>query len=122
MTYNEIKNIVRTLRKNQTEAESILWDELRNRKFGGIKFLRQHAIIYENTNNKFFFFVPDFYCPEYKLAIELDGKIHDFTKEKDYNRELILKEKGIRVLRFKNKEVEDIEKMKNKIRKHLTHP
>jgi very-short-patch-repair endonuclease len=122
MKYNEIKNIVRNFRRNQTEAESILWNELRNRKLNGDKFLRQYAIIYAFRKSEYFFFVPDFYCAEYKLAIELDGKIHDFTKVKDYNRDLILKEKGIKVIRFKNEEVKDIEKLKNKIKKYLTHP
>jgi len=122
MKYEEIKNIVRNLRKNQTEAEVILWNELRNRKFDGIKFLRQHAIIYENINNDFFFYVPDFYCAKYKLAVELDGVIHAFNREKDYNRELILMSKGIKVIRFKNEEIKDIERVKAEIRRHFTHP
>jgi very-short-patch-repair endonuclease len=101
----------------------IFWSELRNRKLDGFKFLRHHAIIYENNNHDFFFFAPDFYCSKYKLAIELDGKIHDYMKEKDYRRELILKEKGIRVLRFMNEELSDIEKVKNRIKEFLlTHP
>lgn len=79
MTYDETKNIVRKLRKNQTESENVLRDELRNRKLDGHKFLRHHAIIYENNKHNFFFFAPDFYCAEYKLAVELDGKIHDYS-------------------------------------------
>jgi very-short-patch-repair endonuclease len=123
MRYSELKEIVRNLRKNQTGPETILWNELRNRKLEGIKFLRQYAIIYKNVNNNFFFFVPDFYCAEYKLVIELDGKIHNFTKEKDYNRDLILKEKGLRILRFKNEEINNIDKVKSTIREYiLTHP
>lgn len=120
MKYEEIKKIVRKLRKNQTEAEIILWNELRNRKLDGIKFLRQHAIIYEFNKREFFFFIPDFYSAEHKLVIELDGKIHDYTKEKDCRREMILKEKGIRILRFKNEEVKNIEKVKEKIRLYFT--
>lgn len=123
MKYEEIKKIVRKLRGNQTKAEKILWNELRNRKLDGIKFLRQHAIIYEFNKSDFFFFIPDFYCAEHKLVIELDGKIHDFTKEKDYKREMILYEKGIRILRFKNEEIQDFEKIKERIKEFiLTHP
>ncbi len=115
MKYNEIKELVRKFRKGQTPSEQLLWQELRNRKFKGIKFLRQHSIIYENISNDFFFFVPDFYCAQYKLAIEIDGKIHDYQVEQDKNREMILKDKGIKVLRIKNEEINNIEVVKGKI-------
>jgi very-short-patch-repair endonuclease len=115
MKYNEIKELVRKFRKEQTVEEQTLWQELRNRKLKGIKFLRQHAIIYENSNNDFFFFVPDFYCAAYKLAIELDGKIHDYQVEHDKNREMILKGKSIKILRIKNEELNNIENVKEKI-------
>jgi very-short-patch-repair endonuclease len=115
MKYNEIKELVRKFRKEQTVEEQTLWHELRNRKLKGIKFLRQHAIIYENSNNDFFFFVPDFYCAAYKLAIELDGKIHDYQVEHDKNREMILKGKSIKTLRIKNEELKNIENVKEKI-------
>jgi very-short-patch-repair endonuclease len=115
MKYSEIKELVRKFRNEQTVEEQTLWQELRNRKLKGIKFLRQHAIIYENSNNDFFFFVPDFYCTAYKLAIELDGKIHDYQVEHDKNREMILKNKGIKVYRIKNEELNNIENVKEKI-------
>ena len=63
----------------------------------------------------FSFFVPDFYCAQYKLAIEIDGKIHDYQVEQDKNREMILKDKGIKVLRIKNEEINNIEVVKGKI-------
>ena len=119
MKYKEIIELCRKLRKNQTPAESILWQELRNRKLDGWKFLRQHAIIYESVRNEFFFFIPDFYCSELKLVIELDGKIHDFQKEHDYNRDMILKAKGISILRIKNHEINNIETAKEKIRNFI---
>ena len=115
MKYSEIKELVRKFRKEQTVEEQTLWQELRNRKLKGIKFLRQHAIIYENSNNDFFFFVPDFYCAAYKLAVELDGKIHDYQVEHDKNREMILKGKSIKILRIKNEELKNIENVKEKI-------
>ena len=58
----------RQLRKNQTEAEKLLWNFLRGRKFHGYKFRRQHPV------SKLF--ILDFYCFEKKLAIELDGIHH----------------------------------------------
>ncbi len=115
MEYKEIVKLSRKLRRNQTEAEQILWQELRNRKLNGKKFLRQHPIIYENNKNEYFFFIPDFYCSEHKLAIELDGKIHDYRKKQDKNRDMILKEKGIKVLRIKNESVDNVEEVKAKI-------
>jgi very-short-patch-repair endonuclease len=116
MKYKEILEFSRKLRRHQTPAESKLWQELRNRKLDGWKFLRQHSIIYKYVNNNYFFFIPDFYCSELKFVIELDGKIHDFQKERDYNRDMILKEKGIKILRLKNDEINNIEAIKEKIR------
>ena len=49
--------------------------------------------------------MPDFYCESEKLAIELDGEIHKFTKKHDENRDETLNELGIKVIRFKNEEV-----------------
>lgn len=122
MTYKEINDIVKELRKDQTKEEILLWNKLRNRKLDGIKFLRHHPIIYENNNNDFFFYVPDFYCSQYKLAIELDGTIHDFKKNKDLKRDLILKAYGIKIIRIKNEDIYNIDKLKDKIRAHFTHP
>lgn len=120
-TLKQITVFARELRTNQTEAENLMWQNLRNRKFCGLKFLRQHPIVYDShVNYNYKFFIADFYCNENKLVIELDGKIHDFQKEYDYQRDLILKEKGLNVLRFKNEEIiSDIcnvlEKIKTKV-------
>ena len=54
MDYGYIKKRARELRKSQTPAEDALWHLLRNRKFHGLKFLRQHAIQYEVSGRKFF--------------------------------------------------------------------
>lgn len=51
----------RELRKNQTKAEQTVWCYLRNRKYRGYKFLRQHPFYYNNNGNTQFF-IPDFYC------------------------------------------------------------
>lgn len=102
----------RELRRNQTKAEEILWEEIRARKLG-IKFRRQYGIGP---------YILDFYAPSIKLAIEVDGGIH-LKKEvqiKDRNRDAFLKKQGVHILRFKNQEIEkDLNKnllsMKDKI-------
>ena len=99
----------RELRQELTQAEKLLWTELRNKKLNGLKFRRQHPI------DKF---VLDFYCHERKLAIELDGNIHDVKVNKDYDeaRSAMLGELGIYTLRFQNDEViNNIESVLQKI-------
>jgi very-short-patch-repair endonuclease len=98
----------RNLRGNETEAETLLWQNLRNRKIAGLKFRRQHPI------DKF---IADFYCHEKKLVIELDGSIHNNIeqKEADGGRTYELNELGILVIRFSNEEV--ISDMKSVIKK-----
>lgn len=106
----------RELRKNATRAEIILWEELRNRKFYAFKFRRQHPIRG---------FIADFYCNELKLVIEVDGEVHDGECQIEYDKERTfeLGELGIKVLRFKNEEVENnIKEVLNKIRNYLPSP
>lgn len=88
------------LRKNMTVAEKILWQKLRNKKLNDLKFRRQHPVD---------IFILDFYCHEKKLAIEVDGGIHnqEAQREWDENRTYELNEFGINVLRFTNEEVID---------------
>ena len=106
----------RKLRKEMTPEEKLLWANLRNRKLKGLKFLRQHPIVYDTIWNKPKFFIPDFYCAEKKLIIEVDGKIHDFQKDYDQRREEILTNMGLRIIRFKNEEFKDISAVLRKIR------
>jgi leucyl-tRNA synthetase len=107
----------RELRQKMTDAESLLWINLRNRKFHGLKFLRQHPIVYDMHNNKPLYFIADFYCAERKLIIEVDGKIHDFQKEEDQHREEILKSLKLTVLQIKNEEVGNVRAVLDKINK-----
>lgn len=81
-------------------AEVILWLQLKGRQLNGYKFRRQYSI------DKF---VVDFYCPELKLAVEVDGDSHyvDGAKERDEGRQKIIENAGIRFLRFTNKDVYD---------------
>ena len=110
----------RSLRKNMTPEEKILLQRLRNRRFQGLKFNRQHPIVYEGINNRRLFFIADFYCAEKKLVVELDGKIHDFQKDYDERRDEILSNMGLKVLKVKNPEIKNVTKVLEKISNHLT--
>ena len=85
----------RQMRRRMTTAEEVLWERVRNRKLGGFKIRRQ-AIVCG--------FIPDFYCPEAKLIIEVDGDIHlvEEVARRDVLRERILRAEGYDVIRFTN--------------------
>lgn len=89
----------RDLRKVQTKAEAKLWQALRNGKVDDLKFRRQHA---------FDDYILDFYCHQIKLAIEVDGAVHNDPEVASYDkvRTSNLNDNGITVLRFTNDEVE----------------
>jgi len=97
------------LRNNETYAEKLLWEKLRNNNLGGFKFRRQHPIS---------LYIADFYCHKLKLIIEIDGGYH-YTKEqipKDEERTNILEFNGVRVIRFSNDEIlSNIEKVLKEI-------
>jgi len=86
-----VRGVARQLRREPTESEQLLWEALRNRGLAGRKFRRQHPVGRS---------VLDFYCPEARLAIEVDGGIHDFRREADRERQRILESMGIRALRL----------------------
>ena len=86
----------RQLRKNQTDAERRIWFLLKDRRFEGLKFRRQHQIGP---------FTVDFCCIGMKLIVELDGGQHAVRKQLDEKRTEYLKKKGFRVLRFWNHDV-----------------
>jgi very-short-patch-repair endonuclease len=111
MKYTEIRDFSRALRKDQTPYEKLLWKRLRHRQVKGFKFLRQHPISYDRKANDYNFIIPDFYCAEAHLLIELEGGIHDNTIEYDSWRQNILENMGIRVLRIKNEELADMEEV-----------
>lgn len=92
------KLFARYLRIEQTNAEKVVWELLRNRKFKGVKFRRQHVI--EG-------FVVDFYCHELKLGIEIDGSIHLKRKDYDRIRQEIIESKNIKILRITNKDIKE---------------
>lgn len=83
----------RRLRAETTRAEDHLWTLLRGRRFEGLKFRRQAPVAGK---------IVDFLCPELKLAIELDGGIHDLRVVEDAERDLLIAEAGFLVLRSGN--------------------
>ena len=109
----KIFQFARELREKMTEAEKILWEELKEKKLDGYKFRRQHP---------FAKFILDFYCHKAKLAIELDGGYHNDKEQKEYDkmRTSHLKEVGITEIRFKNQAVlTDLKSVLIKIRTTL---
>jgi very-short-patch-repair endonuclease len=88
----------RESRKNPTHTEDILWQMLRNRKIGGLKFRREAQV--EG-------FIADFYCAEHKLIVEIDGDIHELedVKKRDVFRQDILEKAGYKVIRFSSDDV-----------------
>ena len=90
--------LARHLRQNMTEAEKTLWQRLRANRLGGWHFRRQQIIAG---------FIVDFYCHKAGLIVELDGNIHNQQIEYDKERENILKELGLQVIRIPNQAVID---------------
>ena len=96
MRSNQDHSRERTLRHDQTEAERMLWRQLRNSRLLNCKFRRQHRI------GPYFV---DFYCAEAALIIELDGSQHLEQSEYDAHRTHFLEALGYRVQRYWNDEV-----------------
>jgi cyclase len=86
------------LRNRETHAEDILWGYLKTKPLG-FKFRRQHP--YAN-------YILDFYCHQLKIVIEVDGSIHNEEEviKRDIERQTVLEENGLQMVRFKNEEVE----------------
>jgi very-short-patch-repair endonuclease len=75
-----------------TAVESLVWDALRGRKVGGLKFRRQAPIGP---------YIADFYCPAIRLVVEIDGPHHDLQVEEDAARTRLLESRACRVIRFR---------------------
>jgi very-short-patch-repair endonuclease len=86
------------LRRAMTPQEKILWQELRRNQLGGFHFRRQQVI------NRY---IADFYCHAAALVVELDGEVHESQKERDATRDAVIRDYGILVMRFKNREVDE---------------
>ena len=96
----ELKRLRQDLRNNMPPAEAILWNQLKGKQLDGYKFRRQHSI--DN-------FVLDFFCPEGRLAIEIDGDSHygEGHQNDDAVRQQQIESHGITIIRFTNTEIYD---------------
>jgi very-short-patch-repair endonuclease len=106
----------RRLRRNQTDAERVLWFRLRDRRLNGLKFKRQVP---------FDKYIADFCCAEARLIIELDGGQHATRDET--NRTAVLEAMGYLVLRFWNNDVLQntdgvLEEILNAANRHVQEP
>ncbi len=86
----------RELRDQSTEAETLLWQQLRGRRFQGFKFRRQRALGP---------YILDFICLEAGLVIEIDGGQHSEQQAYDGQRTALIESQGLTVIRFWNHEV-----------------
>ncbi len=93
----DIRARARRLRRGATDAERTLWQRLRARRLGGLKFRRQHVVGR---------YILDFYCHECRLAVELDGGQHYEAEQRrrDDARTAFLEDRGVAVLRYSNLE------------------
>ena len=90
------KDYRRALRNNMSEPEKQLWFRLRNKQFYGVKFRRQYSVgVY----------ILDFYAPELKLGIEIDGDSHAENPKYEQERTEFIQSFGITVVRYTNREV-----------------
>ena len=93
-----LKDRRREQRKSQTPAEKLMWLYLRGKKLSDFHFVRQYSLGP---------YILDFYCPRIKLAIEIDGPIHDSSGAVVYDkeREAYLRGQSVKIVRFRNEEV-----------------
>ena len=112
--YNKVlKEYSRTLRRNTTDAERLLWSRVRRKQLRGYQFYRQRII-----GN----YIVDFYCPKAKLVVEVDGGQHYSVEgmEKDKARDAYITQHGLDVLRFSDREVlENLDGVIETIWRHL---
>ena len=99
--YNrKLKELAKTLRKNMTFSEVILWNHLKRKQMRGYDFDRQRPIDE---------YIVDFYCKALMLAIEIDGSTHEGERawKKDQARQRRLESLGVRFLRFHDGDVKN---------------
>src|SRR6266403_2926750 len=107
--------LARELRKQQTPAEDLLWQLLRDRQLLGFKFRRQHQLGD---------YIADFFCREANLIIECDGEIHrNEAWHHDQNRDAYMINLGFRILRIANERIlNDPQNVRLELQQHLTSP
>jgi len=109
----KVFELAKELRDRLTEPEKILWEKLRLNRLNGYRFKPQHPIGS---------FIADFYCHKAKLVIEIDGKYHDSKSQSEFdaNRTEVMKEFGLKIIRFRNEDVIDrIDFVLEEIRRNL---
>ncbi|WP_017196896.1 endonuclease domain-containing protein, partial [Acinetobacter venetianus] len=94
----QLLEFAKTMRTNATDAEHLIWQLLRAKRFMNLKFRRQHVIAP---------YIVDFYCHELGLVIELDGSQHntDDGRAYDFERTKFLEALGLKVVRYWNNDV-----------------
>jgi very-short-patch-repair endonuclease len=90
------RNFAKRLRRDQTDAESVFWYNVRSRRLAGFKFKRRYPVAP---------YIVDFVCIESKLIVKLDGGQHAIQWSYDEKRTEFLETRGYRVLRFWNDEI-----------------
>jgi very-short-patch-repair endonuclease len=111
-------DLAKRLRRNQSDAERVLWLRLRNRRLNGLKFKRQMPIDR---------YIADFGCSEARLIIELDGGQHAIRAAEDQARTRVFEDMGYLVLRFWNNDVLQntdgvLEEILNTLEQHRPEP
>ncbi|MDD4902116.1 MAG: endonuclease domain-containing protein [Patescibacteria group bacterium] len=93
------KQLRQKLRNERPVSERLLWSQLRNSQLG-YKFRRQQGV------GKY---IVDFFCPELKLVIEIDGATHETEEEikQDKIRQIFLESLGLKILRYRNLEIKE---------------
>ena len=112
MLYPLLRDLARKNRNNPTEAETLLWNYLKNNGLG-VTFKRQHIIGD---------YITDFVCMDSKLIVELDGGYHQLPQQQtnDAERTKWLENKGYKIIRFTNEELfENIDEVLEKIKEKL---
>lgn len=119
----QLLEFAKTMRTNATDAESLMWQLLRNKRFMNLKFRRQHVIAP---------YIVDFYCHELGLVIELDGSQHNTEDGRAYDieRTKFLEALGLTVVRYWNHDVsgrmdemlEDLWRRCSELKKPLPNP
>ena len=121
MNKPELKSVRKDLRNMSTSAEATLWKLIKGQQIDGLKFRRQHSVGP---------YILDFYCPQFRLGIELDGEVHSTTEAMDYadNRaRFLVNEKNIWVIRFENRVVFEnptriVEEIREVVKKRRENP
>jgi very-short-patch-repair endonuclease len=92
----KMRDSARALRRDPTPTERILWQAIRYKQLDGRRFRRQVPIGP---------FVVDFYCPAERLAVEVDGAVHESQREADALRQSLIESLGIRFVRIPAQQV-----------------